>query len=127
MDTNKALKSDTVFQKSYSEVQISAVLKKNQFTNFMFKALKKKLVKSNYFVETFFLPSYNLNSHKLIRLDAYSKYYFLKDSLVQLKNTLKSKTYHFYSNLASNESSFEYNLFPVKKSFALNFKDANIK
>lgn len=127
LNINKASKSNTVFQKSYSGIQTPSVLKKNQFTNFMFKALKKKLVRSNYFVETFFLPSYNFNSHKLIRLDAYSKYYFLKDSLVQLKNTLKSKTYHFYSNLASNESSFEYNLFPIKKSFALNFKNANIK
>ena len=124
---NETLKSNTIFLKSYSKASIFSVLKKTQFTNYMFKTLKQKLVKSNYFVETFFLPSYNLNSHKLIRLDAYSKYYFLKDSLVQLKTKLKSRTYHFYSTLVSNESSFEYNSFPANKSFTLNLNELDIK
>jgi hypothetical protein len=55
------------------------LLKQKLFTNLVFKNLKKRLLKSNYFIETFFLPNYHLNSHKLLRLDSYSKYYFLKD------------------------------------------------
>jgi len=84
---------------------VVSLLKRNLFTNFVFKNLKKRLLKSNYFVETFFLPNYHLNSHKLLRLDSYSRYYFLKDFLL----THNTKTSSFYADLLLNENSFEYN------------------
>ena len=84
---------------------VVSLLKRNSFTNFVFKNLKKRLLKSNYFVETFFLPNYHLNSHKLLRLDSYSRYYFLKDFLL----THNTKTSSFYADLLLNENSFEYN------------------
>ena len=90
---------------------VVSLLKRNSFTNFVFKNLKKRLLKSNYFVETFFLPNYHLNSHKLLRLDSYSRYYFLKDFLL----THNTKASSFYADLLLNENSFEYNAPSYKK------------
>jgi hypothetical protein len=113
-DLSPALKSlNTVF----------SLLKRNSFTNFVFKNLKKRLLKSNYFVETFFLPNYHLNSHKLLRLDSYSKYYFLKDFLL----THKTKVSSFYSDLLLNENCFEYTTPSFKNVFTLKTTTPPIK
>jgi hypothetical protein len=87
-------------------------LQNNLTLSYFFKKVKIKLLKKNFFLETFFLKNYELNSHKLLRLDAYSKYYFLKDFFANIQKKSLSKTMHFYSTLLINDNNFEYSNFP---------------
>jgi hypothetical protein len=87
-------------------------LQNNSTLSYFFKKVKVKLLKKNFFLETFFLKNYELNSHKLLRLDAYSKYYFLKDFFTNTQKKFLNKTIHFYSTLLINDNNFEYSTFP---------------
>ena len=91
------------------------------FTHF-FKNVKYQLQKNNFFLETFFLSNYEFKTHKLLRLDSYSRYYFLKDFFVTAKKQTEHKTLHFYSKLLVNDNCFEFFSFPVKKLSKVNFK-----
>ena len=97
-------------------------IKQQSLLTYFFKNVKYQLQKNNFFLETFFLTNYEFKTYKLLRLDAYSRYYFLKDFFITAKKQTEQKILPFYSKLLLNDNSFEFLSFPVQQLSKINFK-----